>query len=419
MYGLAAELFPVCRSLTGNGVRATLARLRQEIPAIRVLEVPTGTKCFDWVVPNEWNIDDAFLLDPDGNKVVDFKKNNLHVVGYSTPIDQEIDLEDLQSRLFSLPQMPDAIPYVTSYYKPFWGFCLTENERRKLKPGRYRAKITSSLAPGHLTYGELLIPGKSAQEILLSTYVCHPSMANNELSGPVVALALAKWLLQKTERHFSYRILFLPETIGSIVYLSRNLEVMKDKTYAGYQLTCVGDDRSYSYLSSRTGETVADRAALHVLKHRAPDFKRYTFLQRGSDERQYCSPGVDLPVASVMRTKYSEYPEYHTSLDDLKLVSPQGLAGAIGVYREIIELLEWNRNFKVTCLGEPQLGKRGLYPNISTLDADNELRDLMNFIAYADGKSDLFQICERIGVYAKRMIPTIQKLMAAGLLEAT
>ena len=371
MYGLAAELFPVCRSLTGNGVRATLARLRQEIPAIRVLEVPTGTKCFDWVVPNEWNIDDAFLLDPDGNKVVDFKKNNLHVVGYSTPIDQEIDLEDLQSRLFSLPQMPDAIPYVTSYYKPFWGFCLTENERRKLKPGRYRAKITSSLAPGHLTYGELLIPGKSAQEILLSTYVCHPSMANNELSGPVVALALAKWLLQKTERHFSYRILFLPETIGSIVYLSRNLEVMKDKTYAGYQLTCVGDDRSYSYLSSRTGETVADRAALHVLKHRAPDFKRYTFLQRGSDERQYCSPGVDLPVASVMRTKYSEYPEYHTSLDDLKLVSPQGLAGAIGVYREIIELLEWNRNFKVTCLGEPQLGKRGLYPNISTLDADN------------------------------------------------
>ncbi len=414
MHQLVAELFPLCRSITGNGIRETLRILQSHVP-LTINEVPTGTKVFDWTVPKEWNIRDAYILDEQGNKIVDFKRNNLHVVGYSTPIDTTVTLAELQEHLYSLEEQPDAIPYVTSYYKERWGFCLTHKQRTGLKEGVYRVVIDSELTKGSLTYGELIIPGASEEEVFLSTYACHPSMANNELSGPVVTTFLAKWIAS-APRRYTYRIIVIPETIGSITYLSRNLERMKRNIVAGFNLTCIGDDRSYSYLPSRNGSTLADRAALTILAARHPDFIRYTYLDRGSDERQYCSPGVDLPVASVMRSKYREYPEYHTSLDDLSLVTPDGLQGGFSVLRDCLELLERNRFYKASCLGEPQLGGRGLYPTLGTRESHRHVNDILDFLAYADGEHDLIDISTVTHVPAWRLYPVLDKLTAAGLL---
>ncbi len=416
MYRLAEKLFPICRSLTGDGVRRTLELIRREVPALEVREVPSGTPCFDWEVPPEWNIRGASVIGPDGKTVVDFKDSNLHVVGYSIPVDKTVTLKELQGHLHSLPDKPDAIPYVTSYYKREWGFCLTEKRRRTLKPGKYRVRIDSTLAPGHLTYGELRIPGESKKEVFLSTYVCHPSMANNEVSGPAVAAQLAKWLRGLKTRRYSYRLVFIPETIGSILYLSLHLEKLKKRVAAGFNLTCVGDDRAYSYLPSRAGDTLADRAALHVLRHRQPGFKRYTFLDRGSDERQYCSPGVDLPVATVMRSKYNEYPEYHSSKDDLSLVTPSGLLGAYRVLKECLEIIESNETLRTTVLCEPQLGRRGLYPTLSKAGQFEAVRDLKNLIAYCDGTKDLLAVAELIGVAMGDLLPLVARLKKEGLL---
>ncbi len=256
MHALATELFPICRSITGDGVRKTLDILRRELPDLRTFEVASGSRAFDWTVPPEWNIRHASITGPDGETIVDFRDNNLHVVSYSHSVNAVLSLEELQKNLHSLPEQPDAIPYLTSYYKSQWGFCLTQRQREALKPGQYRALIDSTIAAGHLTYGELLIPGDSPEEIFLSTYVCHPSMANNELSGPVVATFLAKWLLGLEKRRYSYRIIFIPETIGSIVYLSRHLDLLKLRVIAGFNLSCIGDDRAYSYLPSRSGQTL-------------------------------------------------------------------------------------------------------------------------------------------------------------------
>jgi aminopeptidase-like protein len=416
MYDLAVELFPINRSLTGEGVRQTFAILRDHLPKLSLHEVPSGTPAFDWNVPPEWVIRQANLVDPDGNKTLDFKDNNLHVVGYSTPVDKKLTLDELQEHLYSLPDQPDAIPYITSYYKERWGFCLSHDQRQALKPGEYHAVIDSELKNGSLTYGEWILPGESEQEIFISTYICHPSMANNELSGPVVATHLAKWI-RSEPRRYTYRVIFVPETIGSIVYLSRNLEEMQRKIVAGFNLTCIGDDRVYSYLESRGENTLADRAAQHVLGHMHPDYIHYSYLERGSDERQYCSPGVDLPVASVMRSKYGEYPEYHTSLDNLDLISPQGLAGGYEVMRTILECLEANRLLRVTVSCEPQLGKRGLYPTVSTKQSGAMVRDMMNLIAYSDGKRDLLEVAEKIKVPMWELIPIAERLEAEGLLE--
>ncbi len=275
--------------------------------------------------------------------------------------------------------------------------------------------IDSELKDGYLTYAELRLPGERKEEIFLSTYVCHPSMANNELSGPTVTTFLAKWLLSQ-KRKYSYRIVFIPETIGSITYLSRNLDEMKRRIIAGYNVTCVGDDRSYSFLPSRQEDSLSDRAALHVLKHLHPDFVRYTYLDRGSDERQYCAPGVDLPVASVMRSKYGTYPEYHTSLDDLKLVTPSGLQGAYEVLCKCIECIETDERLKVTIQCEPQLGKRGLYPTLSSKQTGAQVRDMMNLIAYCDGKRTLLEIAEKIYVPMWDLIPIAEMLKSEGLL---
>ena len=417
MHGLCRELFPICRSITGDGFRKSLAILSRDLPNLKTIEVPTGTKCFDWEVPKEWNIKAAYIIDPNGEKICDFSVSNLHVVGYSIPIRKTISLEELQKNLHSLPDQPDAIPYITSYYKERWGFCIAENQRKQLKPGKYKVFIDSELKHGSLTYGELIIPGNSEKEIFVSSYLCHPSMANNELSGPVVTTFLAKWISALKNRKYTYRIIIIPETIGSITYLSRNYKKMKCNVIAGFNVSCIGDERAYSYLPSRYGNTLSDVVAKHVLKHLHPDFISYSFLDRGSDERQYCSPGVDLPIATICRTKYGAYPEYHTSLDDLTVISPNGLYGGYDKLKKAIELLENNNYYKVNVLCEPQLGKRGLYPTISTKTSGAIVKNMMNFIAYADGNNDLIDIANIIGVQAEELFEIVEKMKKAELIE--
>jgi aminopeptidase-like protein len=418
MHSWARDLFPINRSLTGNGVRETLAFIKRILPDLTIHEVPSGTQAFDWTVPDEWNVRRAFIEDESGNRVVDFAENNLHLMGYSTPVDEWMTLAELQPHLHSLPEQPAAIPYVTSYYVRRWAFCMSQQQRDKLRDCRYHVVIDATLEPGSLTYGELLIPGKSAKEILLSTYVCHPSMANNELSGPVVTTALARAISADKDRRYSYRIVFIPETIGSILYISQHLDELKEKVIAGYVLSCVGDDRAYSLLRSRAGNTISDRAAKLVLSRLAPAHVEYSYLDRGSDERQYCSPGVDLPIASIMRTRYNSFPEYHTSLDDLTLVTPTGLEGAYDAYTRTLELIEKNRTYRATTLCEPQLGRRGLYPTLSTRGAGFSVRGMMNILSYSDGTRDLIDLAAFIGLSSDEAIETAGKLEAAGLLAA-
>jgi aminopeptidase-like protein len=399
MHGLMERLWPICRSITGNGVRQTLAILRERLPELTLHEIPTGTKCLDWTVPPEWNIRGAYVIDPSGRRIVDFANHTLHVVNYSEPVDRELSLEELQPHLHSLPQQPDAIPYVTSYYRRTWGFCLTHRQREALQPGRYRVVIDSDLAPGSLTYAEMRIPGRLESEVFLSTYVCHPSMANNELSGPVLTARLAEWLRGRANR-YSYRILFIPETIGAICYLSRHLDELKARVRAGFVITCVGDERAWSMMPSRDGQTLSDRVARHVLRHVAPGFVEYSFLERGSDERQYCAPGVDLPMASMMRSKYATYPEYHTSLDDLSFVTPGGLEASLDAYQRAIDIIDRDRTPRATVLGEPKMSDRGLRPTLGKRGSAAASMAMMNLLAYADGRRSLLEIADVIGLPA-------------------
>jgi aminopeptidase-like protein len=415
-HDLAKALFPICRSLTGPGVRQTLKLLGDFLP-LALHEAPSGADVMDWTVPDEWTIRGGYLEHESGARFIDFANHNLHVLGYSEPVDLWLSREELDDHLYSLPDQPEAIPYITSYYHRRWGFCLSENQRRTLPAGRYHAVIDSDLKPGVLNFADGVIAGDSAQEIMLSTYICHPSMANNELSGPVVMTAIGRWLMSLPRRRYSYRLIFIPETIGSIVYLSRNLDHLKRMVVAGFNLTCIGDDRCYSYLPSRAGNTIADKAAIQALRGIDPDFKRYSWLQRGSDERQYCAPGVDLPIASIMRSKYGEYPEYHTSLDDLNVVTPAGLQGGFNAIRAAIRILESDMTLRVTVLGEPQLGKRGLYPTISTKTSGAEVQAMMDLISYCDGKTSLIDIGDIIGHSASDLAVVAQPLIENGLLE--
>jgi aminopeptidase-like protein len=417
MHSWAEDLWPIARSLTGDGVRDTLAYLQKLMPNLKIHNVKSGSVAFDWTVPNEWNIKGGYIADEFGNKVVDFDDNNLHIVGYSESVDKWVDLDELENHLHSIVEQPEAIPYITSYYKSYWGFCIKHSQRKGLKKGRYHVVIDSSLKPGVLNYGEIIISGDTDEEVFLSTYICHPSMANNELSGVVVTTALVRWLMSINNRKYTYRIIFIPETIGSIVYLSKNIEHLKNKVIAGFQITCIGDERCYSYLPTRLGGELSDNVALHVLKHTDVNFKKYTWLDRGSDERQYCAPGVDLPVASIMRSKYDEYPEYHTSLDDLSFVTQKGLEGGLLALKRSINVIEENDSFVSTILCEPQLGKRNLYPSIGQKGIDNKTLLMVNLISYCDGNHSLLEISEMLDKPFWELLKIAKKLEKYKLLS--
>lgn len=417
MHNFAKLLWPINRSITGDGVRATLGEIKKLLPDLEVFEVKTGTTAFDWVVPPEWRVSDAYIITPSGEKICDFKKNNLHLMGYSTPICSELSHKELQNHLHSLEDQPTAIPYVTSYYQERWGFCIKHDDRVNLKDGIYKVFIDSELFNGNLTYGEFIIKGELSEEILISTYVCHPSMANNELSGPIVATFIAKWLIENQKNRYTYRFIFIPETIGSVLYLSINMDHLKKSVVAGFILTCLGDNREYSYLPSRNGCTLSDLVAKHILKHISPTFKSYKWTDRGSDERQFCSPGIDLPISSIMRTKYGEYLEYHTSLDDLEnVVTPEGLLGGYIAIKKTLIALEKNLYPMVNTLCEPQLGKRGLYPTLSTKEGGAEISLMMDLISWSDGSKSLLDIAEICGVPIWELYPIIDRLSENGLL---
>ena len=405
------------RSITGEGVRETLLKIADHLPELIVQSVPSDTKVFDWTVPKEWRVREAYIITPDGKKICDFSKNNLHLLGYSVPFEGSLKLNELKKQLYTLPEQPNAIPYVTSYYKKRWGFCLSQNEFDSLEEGNYKIKIDSELFNGKLNYGELIIRGKSQKEVFLSTYICHPSMANNELSGPTVLTFLAKWINNLKEKEYTYRIIFIPETIGSITYLSINHKEMKKNIFAGFNVSCIGDERAYSYLPSRNGKTISDEVAKHVLNWIDPNFKKYTWLDRGSDERQYCAPGIDLPIASILRTKWLEYPEYHTSLDNLEdVVTPKGLDGGYWALRKSLELIERNKKFKVTVLGEPQMSKRNLYPTLSRKNINNK-KHMMDLISMCDGNTSLLKIANTLNVPAWDLYEIVDKLKYYNLIE--
>jgi aminopeptidase-like protein len=417
MHGWARELFPICRSITGPGVRQTLEFIKGLLPDLQIKRVESGSKAFDWIVPDEWQIRDGHIKDELGNVLVDFKACNLHVVGYSIPIDAWMTLEELDNHLHSLPDRPNTIPYVTSYYARSWGFCLTQRQRDTLKPGRYHVFIDSQLKPGYLNYAELILQGSEDKEVFISTYVCHPSMANNELSGPVVAVALARWIKSIPNRRYTYRIIFIPETIGSIVYLSINHKELKQNVIAGFNLTCVGDDRAYSFMPSIDRNTLSDNVALYVLRSRGINFKEYSFLERGSDERQYCWPGISLPVVSIMRSKYGTYSEYHTSDDNLNLITPTGLMGALDVHIDCIKTIEANRIYVSTTICEPNLGRRDLYPTTSTLIKKPFSRDLINLMIYLDGNRTLLEVAIILNKPIDYILSLIGTLCDHGLIE--
>lgn len=410
-------MFPICRSITGNGFRESLEMLRETVPEIQVYEVPTGTAVFDWTVPKEWNIRGGGIYRLNSDKVIDFKDSNLHIVGYSLPIDKVVSREELLEHVYTLPDQPDWIPYVTSYYKERWGFCMSENQKQMLTDEKYHVVIDSSLEDGSLTYGELIIPGQTEDEILLSSYLCHPSMANDDLSGPVVLTELMKYVLQMKARRYTYRFVINPETIGAITYISRNLDALLKHVKAGFVLSCVGDDRTYSYLATKYGDTLTDRVMQNVLKFHFPEYKKYSFLDRGSDERQYGSAGVNLPVCGFCRSLYTRYPEYHTSADNMDLISPEGLQGAYDVMVKVIVALENNYHYAMTCQCEPQLGKRGLYPTISYRGSHDNVNYIRDFTAYADGSHDLIDISNMINVPIDILIDIKDKLAAHNLLN--
>jgi len=404
-YNIAkTKLFPITRSLTGDGVKKTLNIIKKELPELRIKKFRSGTKVFDWNIPEEWNVTDAYIIDKYNNKIIDFKRNNLHLVGYSIPINKDITKKELFKNLYFLKNQPKAIPYITSYYKKRWGFCISYNEY-KILDSRYSLKdkfkvvINSNLnKKGNLNYGELILKGKSKKEILISTYICHPSMANNELSGPIVSMGLINYFKNK-KLSKTLRFIFIPETIGSISYLSQNIKYLKENVIGGYNLSCIGDDRQHSCMFSKYQNSPSDEAVIEAYKLlRIKNYKIYSFLKRGSDERQYNSPGVDLKISSIFRTKYGEYPEYHTSLDNFNLVTLKGCVGGFNVARKSIEILLERIYPKSKIICEPQLGKRGLYPTLSTKDRTKENKSLRNFLQYADGTNSLEKISNLIQI---------------------
>jgi aminopeptidase-like protein len=413
-YELVTELYPICRSITGDGVRRTLELVGKRV-ALERHEVPTGTPVFDWTVPREWNVTDAWVAGPDGRRVVDLARSSLHLVSYSTPVRARMTLEELRPHLHTLPEYPDWVPYRTSYYREAWGFCLSHRDYLALEDGEYEVRVDSSLADGQLSYGELVVPGHTADEVLISCHTCHPSLANDNLSGIAVAVELAR-RLQAAPRRYTYRFVFAPGTIGAITWLARNREQTAAIRH-GLVLACLGDAGGFTYKRSRRGDAEVDRAVAHVLGHvggRLIDFVPY-----GYDERQYCSPGFNLPVGSFSRTPHGEFPEYHTSADDLALVQPRHLAGSYATLLEVLAVLEGNRRYRNTSPhGEPQLGKRGLYRmtggHKDTRTAELAMLWVLNL---SDGDHALLDVADRSGMPFAAVEAAARDLLACGLLE--
>jgi aminopeptidase-like protein len=416
MLALIEELFPICRSITGNGVRRTLAILQRHIP-LRTYEVPSGTPVLDWTVPPEWNIREAYIARPDGGRVVDFAAHNLHVVQYSRPVDAVMSLEELQPHLHTLPNQPDWIPYRTSYYAENWGFCLADRQLANLTDGMYRVVIDADLAPGHLSYGELVIPGESDDTVLFSCHICHPSLANDNLSGIAVATMLARHVLA-LRPHYSYRFLFIPGTIGSLTWLARNEDKIGLIAH-GLVLSCLGDAGGMTYKQSRRGNAAIDRVVAHVLHHDEVPHRIASFVPYGYDERQYCSPGFDLPVGCLMRTPNGEYPEYHSSADNLSLLRSESLAHSLAVLRRIVAVIEGNTVYRSrNPKGEPQLGRRGLYSAMGgQRSAGYDQMALLWVLNLADGRHSLLDMAERAGVPFATLRAAADALVAVDLLE--
>jgi aminopeptidase-like protein len=414
LHQLVSGLYPICRSITGDGLRASLRLLQKEVP-LALHEIPSGTRVFDWVVPDEWNIRDACVKDAAGRRVVDFRRNNLHVVSYSIPVRRTMTLAELRPHLFTLPGTPDWIPYRTSYYTETWGFCLRHRDLESLPDGTYEVCIDSTRAPGHLTYGEFRIQGATDEEVLISCHSCHPSLCNDNLSGMAVAAGLAHHLAPLQLRH-SYRFLWIPGTIGAITWLATHEDVLP-RIRHGLVLSCIGDPGRFTYKRSRRGRAEIDRIVVQVLKDSGADFAVRDFTPTGYDERQYCSPGIDLPVGCLMRTPNGEYPQYHTSADDLTLVSGAALAGSLQRLLGVVDALEANvcyRNLNPKC--EPQLGRRGLYQATGGTRNSSREEAILWVLNFSDGTHSLLDIAERSGFPFALLREAADRLLASGLL---
>ena len=422
MLKLIKKLYPLNRSIMGPYNLQTLKILKKYNHNLKIKYFKTGEKFFDWKIPREWRIKEAHITTPNNKKICDFKNNNLHIVGYSKKINKIFSLKELQKKLFSIKNNPNAIPYITSYYKKDWGFSIKHKDRKKLKEGNYKVLINSKFIKGKMHYGEILLKGELKKEILFSTYICHPSMVNNELSGPVLATWIAKFLKNK-RRKYSYRIVFTTETIGTIAFIKKNLPHLKKNLLAGYILTCVGDERCFSFMPSRTGNTTSDRFALRVLKKIKKKVNYYSWLDRASDERQYCSPGIDLPICTIMKSKYGSFKEYHTSLDTLgSVVTKKGLNESLNIYKKLIG--EYEKTFfpiaKFKC--EPFMTRHKLYPTTNNRSnwitpAELKTRNLMNFLSWCDGTNSLEEIADKIELNIKNINKIFKLLLKKKLIS--
>ncbi len=416
MHALVRELFPICRSITGDGVRKTLEILSRRVP-LELVELESGTEVLDWTVPREWNVREAWVRDPNGDLAIDFESSNLHLVSYSAPVRRRMPLAELRPHLHTLPDRPDWIPYRTSYYRESWGFCLTHRRLESLPEGEYEVAIDSTLAPGKMVWGELVLPGRLPDEVLISAHVCHPSLANDNLSGVAVALFLAD-LLARVERRQTFRFLFIPGTIGSIAWLATH-EDAAERIRAGLVAANLGDPGAFTYKRSRRGDATVDRAAARALADAGVEHTLEDFVPFGYDERQYCSPGFNLPVGSLTRTPWGRYPQYHTSADDLEFVRPEALGGSLALYLEVARALERNRTFlNLNPRGEPQLGRRGLYGSLGGREEGRERElALLWVLNLSDGEHDLLAIAERSGLAFARVSEAADRLLDAGLLR--
>lgn len=417
--GYFDRLWPIMRSITGDGARQTHDILGELVP-MRRIEVPTGTKCFDWIIPREWIFREAYVITPDGHRILDARENTLHLVNYSSPFRGELSRDELEDHLHSLPELPQAVPYVTSYYADRWGFCIAQEMRDSLPAGTYEVVVDTELKDGSLTISEAVLPGAEDAEVLISTYTCHPGLANNELSGPLVAAFLYRRMAALEDRRLSYRFLWIPETIGSLAYLSMYGDQLRERLVAGYVLSCIGDPAPFTYKRSRRGDTLADRAAVHVLEGVGPGAPRVLpFDPLGSDERQYCSPGFDLPVGVVARSIFGSYPEYHTSLDDREFVSSASIVESVDACVAILRLLDRNVAYERPMpFGEPQLGRHGLIEGVGAAPRPAErYSDMLWVLNLADGQHDLLEMAERSGIDFWRLADVTGELERAGLLH--